>query len=155
MPVKAKDWSKKINAALGFIAAGESVRKSCKKAKIAVMTFLDNVDNVQYAHAREAQADVHFDGMSELEQQCIDGEIDPQVYRVAMDTRKWRLARMRPAIYGDRSQLDHTSSDGSLGLGFDPSRPLKVEFITAPPTAGRTEASTDEAEDRPERRPGD
>ncbi len=105
-----RDYTEKIAKALASISNGESVRKSCIAAEIALVTFLDNVDGEQYARARTAQADAQFVEMNDLEQQCLRGEIDPQAYRVAMDTRKWRLARMHPK-YNDKVQLEVSGPD--------------------------------------------
>lgn len=107
MPVKAKDWSKQINKALESIADGESVTKSCEKAGITKANFLKLVDGDRYARARDAQADAQFADMDDKERECLNGKIDPQVFRAAMDVRKWRLARMHPVRYGDRAQVDH------------------------------------------------
>lgn len=92
----------KIRKALELISDGQSVRKACAAAGIAFSTFRDNVDPAQYAHAREAQADTYFDEMAELEARCRDGELVPQVFRVMLDSLKWRLARMRPNVYGNK-----------------------------------------------------
>ena len=104
----------KIQAALVSIAEGKSVRKSCEEAGISKTWFLESVSADQYARAREAQADTHFDAMSDLEADCERGTLDPQAFRAIIDSRKWRLARMRPQIYGDTSKIDLTSSDGSM-----------------------------------------
>jgi hypothetical protein len=102
MAVKAN----RVKQALERIAAGESVRKACELAEIAMTSFLRNVDADQYARARDAQADHHFNEMAELEERCLNGGMDPHAYRAAMDTRKWRLARMKPAVYGDKLGVD-------------------------------------------------
>ena len=99
-----------IASVLAHISSGRSVRKSCELVGVPVPTFLKNVDRDQYARARDAQADAHFDEMTELEEQCRSGELDPAAFRALLDSRKWRLARMRPKIYGDKS----TGSDGSM-----------------------------------------
>jgi hypothetical protein len=104
--------SARIGKALEFIASGESVRKSCEMAGIAAMTFLDNVDGVQYARARDAQADCHFDEMADLERECREGTLDPQAFRALLDSRKWRLARMRPQVYGDKLGLEVSGKGG-------------------------------------------
>lgn len=104
----------KIAEALGLIREGKSVRKACEAAGIAMKVFLERVDGEQYARARDAQADAHFYEMAELEEQCKSGDLDPQAFRALLDSRKWRLARMRPKVYGDSSRLDLTSSDRSM-----------------------------------------
>lgn len=111
---------KKIQKVLALMAGGQSVRKSCADAEISCSTFLKYVDGEQYARARDAQADAQFDEMVDLEEQCRDGLLDPQAFRALLDSRKWRLARMRPKLYGDRATVDHTSSDGSFSPKWTP-----------------------------------
>lgn len=103
-----------IEKVLAYIRSGKSVRKSCELVGVPVPTFLKNVDGDQYARARDAQADAHFDEMTELEEECRSGELDPAAFRALLDSRKWRLARMRPKLYGDKATVDMTSSDGSM-----------------------------------------
>ena len=56
----------------------------------------------QYAHARDAQADLIFDKLADV---SADETIDVQRARLIVDTEKWRLARMKPKKYGtDRVQ---------------------------------------------------
>lgn len=104
----------KIALALEYISDGQSVRKACEMAGIAKKVFLEKVDGDQYARARDAQADAHFNEMADLEAECRAGEMDPQTLRAVIDSRKWRLARMRPRLYGDKVTVDNTSSDGSM-----------------------------------------
>lgn len=110
----------KIQKVLALMAEGQSVRKSCADAEISCSTFLKYVDGEQYARARDAQADAQFDEMVDLEEKCRDGFLDPQAFRALLDSRKWRLARMRPKLYGDRATVDHTSSDGSFSPKWTP-----------------------------------
>lgn len=104
----------KIQRALELIGDGRSVTQACKEVGIARSVFLDKVERDRYARARDAQADVHFHEMADLEEQCRSGKLDPQAFRALLDSRKWRLARMRPKVYGDISRLDLTSSDRSM-----------------------------------------
>ena len=104
----------RIDKVLELVASGQSLRKACEAVGIARKVFLEKVDGNQYARAREAQADAHFDEMAELEAECRAGELDPQAFRALLDSRKWRLARMRPRVYGDKLTVDNTSSDGSM-----------------------------------------
>jgi hypothetical protein len=122
---KADDRAAKISKALDLIASGESVRKACDLAGIHEATFRANVDHTQYARARESQADTHFDEMADMERECRDGDLPPETFRALMDSRKWRLARMRPKVYGEKSQVDHTSSDGSMS----PPLALHIDFV--------------------------
>ncbi|MDE7240276.1 hypothetical protein [Desulfovibrio sp.] len=110
---------KEIDKVLELVAGGQSLRKACEAVGITRPTFLRERDKDaeladQYARAREAQADAHFDEMAELEAECRAGTLDPQAFRALLDSRKWRLARMRPRMYGDKVTVDNTSSDGSM-----------------------------------------
>lgn len=104
---KKADTSK-YKAVLADIASGLSVRAACEKSGVKLVTFLDNVDGEQYARARDAQADAHFLEMADLEEQCRQGVLDPQAFRALLDSRKWRLARMRPTVYGDKMAVENT-----------------------------------------------
>ena len=101
-----KDRTEQINAVLALICEGKSTVSACKSVGIARVTFLDNVDADKYARAREANADRQFEEMDDLEQKALDGDIDPATFRAVMDSRKWRLARMRPRVYGDKQTVD-------------------------------------------------
>ena len=125
----------RIDKVLELVASGQSLRQACEAAGMPAPTFLRERDKnpalaEQYARAREAQADAHFDEMAELEAECRAGILDPQAFRAMLDSRKWRLARMRPRVYGDK--LDVTNSDGSM-------RPLPqaVEIILVDAENGR------------------
>lgn len=104
----------RIDKVLELVSSGQSLRKSCEAVGMSAPTFLREVDVEQYARAREAQADAHFDEMAELEAECRAGTLDPQAFRALLDSRKWRLARMRPRVYGDKGTVDNPSSDGSM-----------------------------------------
>ncbi len=120
MPARpVPDMEKKIEAALVLIAEGNSVRKSCAWAGIEAPTFLKHVDGEQYARARDACADAQFDEMADLEKRCLgvelkegDEPLDPNRLRAVIDSRKWRLARMRPKMYGDKVGVELTGKDG-------------------------------------------
>ena len=94
------------------LSEGVSLRKACESHKVSSGSFCDLMVKdaelaEQYARAREAGADVQFDAMDDLEMQVINGELDPQAFRVAMDARKWRLGRMSPKKYGEKACVDH------------------------------------------------
>lgn len=98
---------------LSLISQGESVRRSCELYNIPFRTFLDRVDSAQYAQARMDSADAHFMGMEDLERELRAGEIDFNTFREIVNARKWRLARMRPQVYGDKVD---TSLSGKIEI---------------------------------------
>jgi len=95
-----------IQKVLDIVSTGISTRKACEKVGIPLSTFQKHVDRGQYARAREDCADRQFEEMEDLEEDCRQGKIAPDVFRVTMDSRKWRLARMRPRVYGDKQSVD-------------------------------------------------
>lgn len=112
----AKDFTmdKVIKAVLERIKGGSSVRAACEAEGIARTTFTDNVTPDQYAYAREMCADYHFDGILEMADDLInsDKKTDANAYRVALDAKKWAVARMHVKKYGEK--VDLTSSDKSM-----------------------------------------
>lgn len=93
------------------IAEGRSLRRICasKKmpAKSTVIDWLreDVAFSVQYARAREAQAEVLADEIIELADKAI-GKTTAEVqgHRLAVDARKWVASKLRPRKYGDRAE---------------------------------------------------
>ena len=66
----------------------------------------------RYARARAEGAHVQFDELKELEDRLLDkdDDLDPHAARVAIDTKKWRLSKMLPGVYGERSHVEHSGS---------------------------------------------
>lgn len=62
--------------------------------------FCDN-----YARAREHRADARQDRIDEIVQQMVDGKIDPQTARVAIDAEKWQMGKEQPKRYSDKLQI--------------------------------------------------
>ena len=89
---------------------------------------------VQYARAKEAQADRFADEIIEIADDSrndwVEREIDGQMLRavdhehiqrsrVRIDARKWLMAKMLPKKYGDRMAL----------TGAEVARPIVVEIV--------------------------
>jgi hypothetical protein len=129
------------------IAKGESLRSVLRDENMPDrVTFYkwlneDKEHFNQYAHATQLRADYIFDEMLEIADTTIDGvviETDDNGRtkekkgdmlghrRLQIDARKWILAKMNPKKYGDKTEIDHSSSDGSMsptrivGITFDP-----------------------------------
>lgn len=77
--------------------------------------FLD-----KYTRAREDRADWRSDRIDDIVARMIDGEIDSNVARVAIDAEKWQAGKEKPKRYGDKVTQEHTGPDGG---------PVKVERI--------------------------
>lgn len=88
------NFKKKANKALELISAGASVREACAELGIARATLIDNVDADQYARAREEGYLSQADEILDWEHKLLNGEMDPQAARVALEARKWRLGKL-------------------------------------------------------------
>lgn len=55
---------------------------------------------LQYQKARESQADQEFEEIKQIADSATPENV--QVARLQIDTRKWRAAKLRPKVYGDK-----------------------------------------------------
>lgn len=62
----------------------------------------------RYARAIQARAMAHADGIDDLVDRAVKGEIPADVARVAIDAKKWTASRLLPKVYGDRTQIEAT-----------------------------------------------
>ena len=106
------------------LSLGESARQICRDDAMPVMStlmkWLTETDKVifseQYARARDCQADYYADEIIDIADELGD-DVDSNAINKAklrIDSRKWKVARMSPRKYGDKQQIDHTSSDDSF-----------------------------------------
>ena len=65
-------------------------------------------------HAREQQADLYADEIIKIADDCTPTHEEIAKARVRIDARKWKAARLAPKKYGEKSELDMKSSDGSM-----------------------------------------
>lgn len=54
--------------------------------------------------------------------------------RLRVDARKWMLSKVLPKIYGDKQEIDHKSSDGSM-------TPRRVELVALKPNDDGTDST--------------
>ena len=67
-----------------------------------------------HARAREQQADLYADEIIKIADDCTPTHEEIAKARVRIDARKWKAARLAPKKYGEKSELDMKSSDGSM-----------------------------------------
>lgn len=106
------------------LADGESLRKICADEAMpdrnTVRRWLSQQPEfrVQYAHAREEQADVYAERIIEEAETATDASIG----RLRMDALKWAASKLAPKRYGDK-----------LAIGGDEDAgPIKHEFSWLP-----------------------
>jgi hypothetical protein len=77
----------------------------------------------QYARAREAQAEFIAEDAFELADSMLgagrEDNAAVQAARLAVDTRKWFLARMSPRVYGDRQRVETVYPEGIPAVSPD------------------------------------
>jgi len=105
------------------LAEGESLRAICAdKAMPAISTvmgwlFDGNHDGFseQYARAREAQAELRADEITDIADGVEHGASEAvQAARLRIDARKWIAAKLLPKRYGDKLDLG-----GTVGLRWE------------------------------------
>ena len=95
------------------LAEGMTMTKICKlpgapkqsTVRQWIWQNLDSAFTAAYARAREIAAHEAFDSLQDLEEDVLAGRRHANDVRCVMDCRRWRLAKLLPAIYGDRSQV--------------------------------------------------
>lgn len=98
------------------IAEGESLRAICRDdgmPDVATVTrWLDGEPDFasKYARAREAQADVIFDGMADIESRVSMGDLRPDAARVVLESQRWRAEKLKPKVYGSKTSVEHSGS---------------------------------------------
>lgn len=127
------------------IANGESLRTICIDDDMPNVSTVcrwlaadetdDGVDGPlrkQYARARETQADTLFDEILDIADNAVNDWMEQngdcegwrvngeniQRSRLRIDARKWMAGKMRPKVYGDQVNLNHTG-DVNIKLGSD------------------------------------
>lgn len=118
------------------IADGESLRTICRDdhmpTKTSVFRWLanDTALSDQYARARTAQADALFDDILDIADDSNNDWIDKvegpaqlngeaiQRARLRVDARKWMAGKLRPKVYGEKLDIDHSNKDGTLAALF-------------------------------------
>lgn len=116
-----------------LIADGKSVREICRMegmpAMSAVFRWLseDKAFQEQYTRAREVQADTLFEEMLEIADDArndwmerngeensgwqFNGE-HVQRSKLRLEARKWMAGKLRPKVYGEKSELAVTGQGG-------------------------------------------
>jgi hypothetical protein len=83
----------------------------------------------KYTRAKRDQAESGFERITEIVQQVIDGEIDPNTARVAIDAIKWQLGKLKPNKYSDKIQIDqdHNININVIKYTTNETPPKRVE----------------------------
>lgn len=102
------------------IAHGKSLRAICAEDDMpstsTVCKWLNENQEFseQYARARDRQADYYFEEIVEIADNVEADSAAVAKARLQVDARKWTLSKLAPKKYGEKTELDVKSSDGSM-----------------------------------------
>lgn len=124
------------------IALGRSLVSVCKEPEMPAYSMVtmwrheDEAFSAKYARAREDQADFLAEEVIEI----ADGAQDANLARLQVDARKWKAAKLKPKVYGDKLELG-----GDLGVRI-PDDQLESRLAHLLGKAGAAVASRGEGE---------
>ena len=102
------------------IANGRSLRSICAEDGMPTTStvckwLIENKDfSEQYARARTRQADYFFEEIVEIADSVEADSAAVAKARLQVDARKWAASKIAPKKYGEKTELDVKSSDGSM-----------------------------------------
>lgn len=132
----AEQKAKACAEILAAVAGGKSLRSACASGDDWTPTregFEQWCDsdadlNSQYARARDARAELIFEEcltIADSQESDVYADADGNEQtnhdviaraKLRIDTRKWMIGKMQPKKYGDKLEVDNTSSDGSMAF---------------------------------------
>ena len=74
----------------------------------------------RYTRAKAIQSEQEADIILDIADNATNQ--DYQVARLRVDARKWVASKLLPNKYGDKTQIDHSSTDGSM-------KPTVIELV--------------------------
>jgi hypothetical protein len=127
------------------IADGKSLRAICAAddmpsvETVRVWLIDDGEFSVQYARAREEQADYYADEIIDI----ADAAKDANLARLQIDARKWKASKLQPKKYGDKIDLNHS---GAIEHLTDEQLESKLAILLGKAGAGILAGGSREAE---------
>lgn len=123
-----------IEAICAYIAENNSLRSWAIKNGFAQQTVIDWIDADKeraghYARARDERTDLVFDSLDDVSKDAVTADTAVKVagLRLKSDNIKWKLARMNPKKYGDRTTI--------AGDAENPLAVLTMDQIAANPAS--------------------
>lgn len=100
-----------------MVANGSTIRQvaealGCDIATVVRRATVDEDAAQRYARARDASSDALEAEIMEAARNVDRSNANAE--RVKIDALKWVAAKRAPKRFGERAQVDHTSSDGSM-----------------------------------------
>ena len=118
---------KLVERMLEEIASGRSVIGLCREEDWTPNAdtwyrWLYKIEGLsdRYARAKSHQSEREADIILDIADNATNQ--DYQVARLRVDARKWIASKLLPNKYGERTQIDHSSTDGSM-------KPTVIELV--------------------------
>ena len=126
----------RVEAVFDLVAEGKSVTAACAEIGLARSAFYREILADQetwdsYARARSACAEVHFDEIADLEAEARSGDVDPQMFRALLDSKKWRLGKMN-IRFSDKQVIEQTTKhEGSVSVTHElsPALSSRIDWL--------------------------
>ena len=123
----SKYSEKLVDKMLEEIASGRSVIGLCREEDWTPNAdtwyrWLYKIEGLsdRYARAKSHQSEREADIILDIADNATNQ--DYQVARLRVDARKWIASKLLPNKYGERTQIDHSSTDGSM-------KPTVIELV--------------------------
>jgi len=123
----SKYSEKLVDKMLEEIASGRSVIGLCREEEWTPNAdtwyrWLYKIEGLsdRYARAKSHQSEREADIILDIADNATNQ--DYQVARLRVDARKWIASKLLPNKYGERTQIDHSSTDGSM-------KPTVIELV--------------------------
>jgi len=123
----SKYSEKLVDRMLEEIASGRSVIGLCREEEWTPNAdtwyrWLYRIEGLsdRYARAKAHQSEREADIILDIADNATNQ--DYQVARLRVDARKWIASKLLPNKYGERTQIDHSSTDGSM-------KPTVIELV--------------------------
>jgi len=118
---------KLVDRMLEEIASGRSVIGLCREEEWTPNAdtwyrWLYKIEGLsdRYARAKAHQSEREADIILDIADNATN--TDYQVARLRVDARKWIASKLLPNKYGERTQIDHSTTDGSM-------KPTVIELV--------------------------
>ena len=118
---------KLVERILEEIASGRSVISLCREEEWTPNAdtwyrWLYRIEGLsdRYARAKAHQSEREADIILDIADNAMNQ--DYQVARLRVDARKWVASKLLPNKYGDKTQIDHSSTDGTM-------KPTVIELV--------------------------
>jgi hypothetical protein len=117
------------------ISEGHSLASCLRAIPCSFGMFYDGLEksnklNESYVRARRHQSEASQSLILKCVTDVLEGRLDPNAARVAIDALKWNAAKLHPAIYADKGLLGASMSDSPTEITVRwASKPVELKQV--------------------------